>query len=393
MQNFTSLLAALVGASLLVPLTASATVRDSSTRYRPWNLGLADINGDGVLDWIGQDDQQDYDVDLYAGSGIDITYILSGWVGRDHIMKPLYTITGHFWNTARLDTCGVSQTSLVWPNKLVNCFEVYRGALYHFGSAHGATGNEIINDLPFRPDATSELRGYTVGDFDGDGYDEILTYNRFNGTEVRLYRYDRPAGRFTLNTSFALGDLAAFNVPGGVEMLAANFHDPDGARRDDLVVYSRSTRVLWGYRSLLVSGQKTFGANWQAALTFGSQHQLIVANVNGDAHDDLVVVDTTTGVTQFRWLYKRPSCIPLPNATWCIQPMQTIQGVNQGNLPLTSGVRQIWGTESHGGRDTAFAVIGDVVYRYYPAVDGNNQQTFWFSNWYALWYIWSRINP
>jgi hypothetical protein len=371
--------------ALLVPLTASAKVRDNSTRFRPANLDVANIDGYSAADWIGVDQTWDYAVNLYAGNsdGGTVGHLNSGWTGLSYPAQSMYTITGHFLNTERLDTCVVSQIYLGWMSTQVNCYQHSTfGALNEFGRTDGTTGGTMIGVLPINLPSSSI--GFAVGDFDGDGFDEIFRYNRGDGSSIVVFRFDRPSGRFVESVNVALGALATFSSPGGIDILSGNVDGSDSTgQRDDLVLFNRTSHQITVYRPLVESGQKIFKHYWSQSTSLGANHQLTVANANGDAYDDLVALDTTTGVTQFLGLY-RPTVF--------IQPLRPIQNLNQGNLPLTSGVHQMWATDTV-ARDTVFTVKDDVVYRYFAAVDGNGQMTYWYSSGWTLAYIWSVIKP
>jgi hypothetical protein len=367
--------------ALLVPATASARVRDNSLRDRPANLVPANTDGSSAADWVGVDQVAGYAVNLYAGhsDGGSIWPIPRGSTGLTYQAQPMYTITGHFANTARLDTCVVSQIYISWLSQQVNCYQDAGGAMYEFGRVDGTAIGTMLGVLPVNL-ATSS-KGFAVGDFDGDGYDEVLVYPRFSAGSSYLYRFDRASGRFAESTAVAFGDLTPLLSSGNVDVLSGSF---DGLTGDDLLLYHRPSQMVTAVRSRVETAGRAFRQYfpWQST-SFGANHQLSIANVNGDAHDDLVALDTTTGVTQFLWVYR-----PVAAMT----PLQPMQSVNQGNLPLTSGVRQVWATDTI-ARDTVFTVKDGIVYRYYPAVDGSGQMTYWYSGgWYAS-FIWSVIKP
>ena len=67
------------------------------------------------------------------------------------------------------------------------------------------------------PPAWQQTHAYTVGDFDGDGLDELLTYNGSNGSDVMVFEYNPSATfqGFWNKSEFDRGSLASFEASSG----------------------------------------------------------------------------------------------------------------------------------------------------------------------------------
>jgi len=177
--------------------------------------------------------------------------------------------------------------------------------------------------------------------------------------------------------------LAQLSWPGGVEIWAGELTGPDadGSRRDDLMVMNRSTGEVALFGSVKPSGQVTFWWFYTAWSPITAAEDVAVANADGDAYDDLISVNRTTGAMRFLRLEGSAILAPL--------------SVVQGNLPSASPqpLRLLW-SSTPGTRDQPVATFADdSVALYYPVIDGNSQKTYWWSITYSLGYVWSRIDP
>lgn len=134
-----------------------------------------------------------------------------------------------------------------------------------------------------------------VGDFDGDGRDDIFVYHRTTGA-MRMYAMK---GDYFLNPmpSFSTGNLTG--LPGGLQFRAGDF---GGDGRDDLLVVNAYGQVL-SYFSVFDGTNNTF---WWAFTSAGgivaANDQITVARIDNDAVDEFVLRNRSTGATRFHRL-------------------------------------------------------------------------------------------
>jgi hypothetical protein len=306
MRNTALLVAALVGISSIasLPSTAEARARDHSGRVRPAGLGRADVDGDGIAEWVGLDNERRDSVNIYLGSNSDfyITRLLGGWIGFSNVTYPLYTITGHFQSRTKDDVCVFSMLYLGWAQPRLDCFTYYAPyQMYAFGDVSGGSSGAMHWWLPTQVEAASEPKGYAVGDFDGDGFDEIVTYDHATGANIKFWRYNPPTGTFVSNPNIGIGNLTGFSWAGGVELRAGELSGPDanGTRRDDLLVFNRSTRQVSMYWSAFDSNHQVFwwAYTWPTPVTADEDFE--VASADGDSCDDLITMNRNSGAMRF----------------------------------------------------------------------------------------------
>lgn len=382
-----SVLATLLGLCLL-STSASARVRDASARFRPSNLGLADINGDRVDDWVGLKDAQRDGVSVRLGSNttFPITYLRGGAtsiVGPQ--VFPQYTFTGRFTNDTLDDVCVFHVNYAGWSNPRITCyqFDLWSQQMYSFGSGGGAAGGDMTAAMPTQVPPTNENKGYAVGDFDGDGFDEVLTYNRNNGTSVKFWRFNPFTGKFVPHTSIDVGNLADLNWEGGVDVWTGelNSADPNGAHRDDVLVYNRTHRQLALYLNVVWNGRPIFWWMYTSGTSLQAGDEIAIANADGDHVDDLITIRPSTGAMRFLSL------------EWArlLQPLAVVQG----NIPSAhyQPLHMMWSSNA-GARDQMTAIFADTsVARYAPANESSGQKTYWWVGSYSTGYVWGRIDP
>jgi hypothetical protein len=177
---------------------------------------------------------------------------------------------------------------------------------------------------------------YIVGDYDGDGTDEILVFNPHLGS-VRMYQVG-PSGAFELMSNFQRGNLDGIDLR-GKQLLAGCFGSTLG--RKDLIALDPHHRQLFRYASVtLEGGVVTF---WWAFTTIGGLYetgdQVVVANLDGSRRDGILIRSKASGAySMFR-------------AEFDDGRLQGISNVLVGQLPIQAGVGMVFAAKV---RDRAF---------------------------------------
>jgi hypothetical protein len=177
---------------------------------------------------------------------------------------------------------------------------------------------------------------YIVGDYDGDGADEIMVFKPSDGS-VRMYQIG-PSGFFEQMANFQPGNLAGLDLR-GKQILAGGFGDTLG--RKDILVIDPHHRQVFRYASVtLAEGVVTF---WWAFTTiaglFNPGDQVVAANLNGSRRDGVLIRNTSNGTYRMhRAEYDNGHLAALP-------------GVAVGQLPVQANVGRIVAAKV---RDQAF---------------------------------------
>ncbi|MEQ1862398.1 MAG: SdrD B-like domain-containing protein, partial [Chthoniobacteraceae bacterium] len=141
-----------------------------------------------------------------------------------------------------------------------------------------ATGIEVLNFLAYEPTTAAVFTA--IGDFNGDGYDDIATSIATKGSgRVRLWD-GRTGERLPIGSSMELAPFAA-NAKGAVVSVG----DLTGDGREDLIISDgfslRKVRVYDGVSGDLLTSFRPFG-------TVAPGAHLAVADFDGDGRDDLI---------------------------------------------------------------------------------------------------------
>jgi hypothetical protein len=126
-----------------------------------------------------------------------------------------------------------------------------------------------------------------IGDFNADGRDDMLCHNKINGH--KWIDYADSNGRF-LGTNTHHNTAWCSSV--GEELFVGDF---DGDGRDDLLCHGASTGFKWVDYA---DGNGRFtGTNWSRDANWcaGSTERLSVGDYNGDGRDDLMCHDVVSG--------------------------------------------------------------------------------------------------
>jgi hypothetical protein len=277
-------------------------------------LHLADVTGEGLASWVAYaSSARIFSHDIHAGFAIVVarpnfpvtkllTYIESGPEAGSPTAQGL--ITGFF-----VDPTKESILIFVTPQGGTAVPEV---RAYDVNSDRSSLERWMTQPLydagnfSFVPPAIKgAIAGGTVqvlvGDFDGDGLDEILFYNRDTGV-VRVQKYRVNEGFFPM-PRLDYGNLSA--NPAALKnsvLWAGHFHEFDEeGRRDGLLVYNMSTGQIRSFdaRRDPTSGGTVFWWGFDTGGLVAFKDRISVADVNGDGFDECVLYDIETGLVRF----------------------------------------------------------------------------------------------
>lgn len=247
-------------------LTGKRSRGSNSQMPLPADRVLADVNADGVADFA-----------RYAGSRVIVNatdFTLTPILQLDTGRPVRRLITGDFHHD------GYDQTCAVLDDGSMACYGISpdRHALWWWftqGSIAAANEDTI------------------VGDFDADGRDDVLVYNRTNGS-MRMYSM-KGDYFFQLMPRFSLGNLTGAAVP-GMRFRAGDFN---GDGRDDLMAVNGAGQLI-SYFGVDDGTNNTFWWAFTSAGGFvGPDDQIMAARVDSGAADDIVLRNKKTGATRF----------------------------------------------------------------------------------------------
>jgi hypothetical protein len=338
------------------------------------NLSLADVNGDGRADLVGFT-QDEYGFKISVGSAdwpnplmasFD-SHGVAGW-GGIHIDK---IFTGHFDSPTRESVCFRSKT---------NGYDPYWESIYCF-VLYGSSSTLSPTSSDPSPHTWDPGDAYAVGDVDGNGYDELLVYSPWNIRSLDVYDYAHGPAQGFWHHDFDLGNLPASWSGNFTELYVGDFADfgVDGSgRRDDLLIYNRSTGELQRLDSRVAGGKTVYWVAWNTFGTVQANEEIGVADADGNGFEDLILHDTQNGLVRFLTTLWPVNALPYG------QP-------EQGQIPTTFttpfGSRIYWGLmKYHAGeggntntRDDAFVYFpGSDSYSRYDARFYNGVRTYWW---------------
>jgi FG-GAP-like repeat/FG-GAP repeat len=236
-----------------------------------------DLNGDRRPDLAVAHAQGAFSVLIGTGDGSFEEPTVYRMAGSQHNMGP--------WNIAALDLNHHRLPDLVVPNVGLTAVEV-------FGNT--GAGFAAMPPFPTRPANAPQKhiypypQGLCVGDFDGDGLDDLAVTHRFNDdVAVLLRRYRRPSAPRTFlpppTPVLVIADLYEVGV-GPQDIAVADMND-NGAL--DLIVAHYGDPRL---HVLLGHGDGTF----ERSATIGPGfYSVEVGDFNNDRRPDIVALDPT----------------------------------------------------------------------------------------------------
>ena len=388
-RAISDLLIAALTCALLAPVSVART-HSNSMMARPDNLHLADVNGDGFAEWAG------YANDAPSG-GYVISIARAMWsamplltidrryrtTGHSETVTQMFT--GHFLDQKRLPwaTPGRDQESVcIYTNTgHVQCFVINLDTASPYWYSDQATGSFMNQDI-------------LVGDFDGDGLDELLLYNRWTAA-VELWKYNTSIGQFAPVSNFAPGNFGddASIIAGSPIVLVGDFADFSDGRRDDLLVCNSSGQVSRYDARQDSSGRTTF---WIAFRTRGSvaacsPYNVSVADVTGWGLESLVLRNSSNGSVRFldmRWM---PSTGLLAGYLVPVDTYWTIGSVNEGQIGPGDGFL-MWAKMSRWPGESG-ANTRDDVFLYTSDASLSEYDARYYAPTFAYTYWWGFTQP
>lgn len=280
----------------------------------PQNLTLADVDADGQSDFV-----------QFAGNRLLVSKTDAAKTGVLHLYlrKPVKRIlTGDFHGDHYDQTCAILE------DNSLECYGIStdRKELWWWFT-QGA----------FVTDAEDTI----VGDFDGDGRDDVLVYPRAGGP-FRMYSV-KGSAFFAATPSFAQGNLAPAAVS-GMQVRAGDFN---GDGRDDVMLVNSAGQVL-SYTSVFDGTNHTFWWGFTTSALVTSEDQVTVARIDDDRNDDVVLRNRTTGATRFFRLQYSAGVLP------------AITSVTLGQLSQDANSLVFWGA-MHTATETGAANRDDAM--------------------------------
>lgn len=230
----------------------------------PRNLTFADINADGITDFVQTSQNR-----LFASK----TDFAKTGILHLYQRRPIKRVlTGDFHGD------GYDQTCLIQDDNALVCFGIStdRSELWWWFTQGSFVGDN---------------EDFIVGDYTGDGRDDVLVYPRAGGA-WRMYSLTGDYF-FGATSAFAAGNLGTATA--GLQVRAGDFN-ADG--RDDVAVINGSGQIIY-YASVYASSQNTFWWAFTTGGMVGSNDQVTVARIDDDNDDDVVLHDRVTGSTRF----------------------------------------------------------------------------------------------
>ncbi len=385
-----SLLIPALACVLLTPV-AMARVHSNSMSPRPDNLHLADINGDGLAEWIGHENDT-----TYGGYVISVAH-------TDPYATPLFTIDQRYRSTGHTETVFKLFTGhFLYPGEDSACIYTNTGHVKCFYLPAGSSSPYWYSDQASSTLAALMNREVLVGDFDGDGLDEILLYDRWSAA-IDLWKYNSTDRQFEAVPTFAPGNFGedAAYIAGSPIVLVGDFADWGDGRRDDLAVCNSGGQVVRYDARKDSLGRTTF---WKAFASNGayscSPYNVSVADVTGWGLESLVIRDSTNGTVRFLDMRSIPSSGLLKGYLLPVDTYWSAGSVNQGQIGSGDGYL-IWakmsrwpGESGTNTRDDVFlfgsasAALSRYDARYYaPTLT----YTYWWGYTQPLSYLLTRM--
>ncbi|MGB1012728.1 MAG: hypothetical protein ACPG4T_01240 [Nannocystaceae bacterium] len=271
--------------------------RKSNTQIRlPANGYLGDIDGDNLQDFI-----------QIAGNRLFVTKVNAnntGILNRYEQHKFLRLVVGDFKKKGRDYICGIMS------NHSLMCY----GA---------STDRRKLWWSHTQPNFIAADEHAIVGDFDGNGKDDILVYRASSGS-MRFYRHN---GSSFVSMNISLGNLTNFDRR-HKKIFVGKFGQDVAA--DDLLFWDPKTGRVSIYDSAVSNNQRTFWTKFKHVPATTPGETLHVANLEGGDFDGVVVAKSSGSFKLYQAKYANKKLKPLTT-------------VDQGQVTKFSNVQYYWG--------------------------------------------------
>jgi hypothetical protein len=168
-------------------------------------------------------------------------------------------------------------------------------AILEDGSIQGWAISDNLKEMWWwftQPSFIKDTDHFIVGDFDGDGADEIMVYAPSTGI-IKLYKF-QSNGLLGEMSGYKLGNMEGRDLRNKV-ILAGDFGQ--AALRQDILVVDRTAGQITRFDTATDNDGKTtfWWAFTSASNLFGNTDELIVSNINGSAREGLVIRNANNG--------------------------------------------------------------------------------------------------
>jgi hypothetical protein len=247
-----------------IDASSFATKIDSTTGSNPYDVAIADLDGDGKPDVVVTDEFSGaFSVYRNTSTNGDISFAQRADFATGN--GPAGIAVGDIDGDGKLD--------LVVANSSNNTVSVYRNT----------STNGSISFAPRVDFATgSEPFGLAIGDIDGDGKPDIVVTNWQDST-VSVLR--------NMSSSGSISFASKVNFASGTNPHGAAIGDLDGDGKPDVVVTNGVGNTVSVYRNVSTSGSIQLAPKVDFS-TGVLAYYLVIADVDGDGKPDLVVANT-----------------------------------------------------------------------------------------------------
>jgi hypothetical protein len=280
-----------------------ADARGSNSQLTmPENLLLADVNGDGISDFVRYVNKNI----VVSRTDFEQTPILR--FKEKRLIKRV--LTGDFEGDGADDVCTFTD------DNALQCYEI-------------STDGRQLWWWFTQPSFVGKNEDMIVGDYDADGRDDVLIYSQAGGP-FRMYSV-KGDFFFEATPAFSQGNLGGATGK-GMQVRAGDFN---ANGRDDVLVVNQHGQLAF-YDSVHDGFNNTF---WWAFTTnrgfVGRDDQVTVAHIDDNASDDVVLRNRKTGAIRF---YKME---------WANGVLPAITNVSPGQLHNQGNSVIFWG-RTHG---------------------------------------------